>query len=138
METYKNCLHCMQVWLHPHIFHHKMSDGMLSAFLAECGTSSLVPRPLPDFILQPWRKFCRRPGTITMSQTSYNDGNMSTQYVVSTVTCTVLSGSGSVARSFDHSSISLMETLSHSTNHGFYTCTKVREGFLEIKICQVP
>ena len=24
---------------------------------------SLVPRPLPDFILQPWRKIGRRPGT---------------------------------------------------------------------------
>ena len=26
--------------------------------------SSLVPRPLPDFILQLWRKVGRRPGTI--------------------------------------------------------------------------
>ena len=26
--------------------------------------SSLVPRPLPDFISQPWRKIGRTPGTI--------------------------------------------------------------------------
>ena len=30
---------------------------------------SLVPRPLPGFILQPWRKIGRKPGTITMSRT---------------------------------------------------------------------
>ena len=28
---------------------------------------SLVPRPLPDFILQPWRKIWRRPGIKTTS-----------------------------------------------------------------------
>ena len=33
-----------------------------------CGFS-LVPRPLPDFILQPWRKIRRWPGTNTMSRT---------------------------------------------------------------------
>ena len=31
--------------------------------------SSLVPRPLSDFISQPWRKIWRRPGTNTTSQT---------------------------------------------------------------------
>ena len=30
---------------------------------------SLVPRPLPDFISQPWRKIRRRPGINTMSRT---------------------------------------------------------------------
>ena len=30
---------------------------------------SLVPRPLPDFISQPWRKIWRRPRIKTMSQT---------------------------------------------------------------------
>ena len=58
---------------------------------------SLVPRPLPDFILQPWRKIGRRPGTITTSQTGnggldsyvmwtrfHNDGNVPTQYAAST------------------------------------------------------
>ena len=30
---------------------------------------SLVPRPLPDFISQLWRKIGRRPGTITTSRT---------------------------------------------------------------------
>ena len=29
----------------------------------------LVPRPLPDFISQPWRKIGRRPGIIATSQT---------------------------------------------------------------------
>ena len=29
---------------------------------------SLVPRPLPDFVSQLWRKIGRRPGTITTSQ----------------------------------------------------------------------
>ena len=33
-----------------------------------CG-GSLVPRPLPDFISQPWRKIGRRPGAITTSRT---------------------------------------------------------------------
>ena len=33
------------------------------------GMPSLVPWPLPDFILQPWRKIGRRPGIITMSRT---------------------------------------------------------------------
>ena len=58
---------------------------------------SLVPRPLPDFISQPWRKIGRRPGTITTSRTGnggldsyvmwtrfHNDGNMPTQYAAST------------------------------------------------------
>ena len=31
--------------------------------------SSLVPRPLPDFISQPWRKIGRRPGIKTTSRT---------------------------------------------------------------------
>ena len=31
--------------------------------------TSLVPRLLPDFILQLWRKIGRMPGTITTSQT---------------------------------------------------------------------
>ena len=31
--------------------------------------ASLVPRPLPDFISQLWRKIGRRPGIKTMSQT---------------------------------------------------------------------
>ena len=30
---------------------------------------SLVPRPLPDFISQQWRKIGRRPGTNTTSRT---------------------------------------------------------------------
>ena len=30
---------------------------------------SLVPRPLPDFISQPWRKIGRRPGSKTTSRT---------------------------------------------------------------------
>ena len=30
---------------------------------------SLVRRPLPSFILQPWRKIRRKPGTITTSRT---------------------------------------------------------------------
>ena len=29
---------------------------------------SLIPRPLPDFISQPWRKIERRPGIIAMPQ----------------------------------------------------------------------
>jgi len=32
-------------------------------------THSLVSRPLPDFISQPWRKIGRRPGIIDMSRT---------------------------------------------------------------------
>ena len=30
--------------------------------------ASLVPRPLPDFISQVWRKIWRRPGIIATSQ----------------------------------------------------------------------
>ena len=58
---------------------------------------SLVPRPLPDFISQPWRKIGRRPGTNTTSWTGnggldsyvmwtrfHNDGNVPTQYAAST------------------------------------------------------
>ena len=41
---------------------------------------SLVPRPLPDFISQPWRKIGRRPGIKTMSQTG-NGGLGSTNRV---------------------------------------------------------
>ena len=50
---------------------------------------SFVPRPLPDFILQPWRKIGRWPGTNTTSRTEnggpnsyimwtrfHNDGNV--------------------------------------------------------------
>ena len=59
--------------------------------------ASLVPRPLPDFISQLWRKIGRRPGTITTSWTGnggldsyvmwtrfHNDGNVPTQYADST------------------------------------------------------
>ena len=58
---------------------------------------SLVPRPLPDFISQLWRKIGRRPGTNTTSRTGnggldsyvmwtrfHNDGNVPTQYAAST------------------------------------------------------
>ena len=58
---------------------------------------SLVPRPLPDFISQPWRKIGRRPGTITTSRAGnggldsyvmwtrfHNDGNVPTQCAAST------------------------------------------------------
>ena len=34
-----------------------------------CANLSLVPRPLPDFISQPWRKIRRRPGTNATSRT---------------------------------------------------------------------
>ena len=34
-------------------------------------STSLVPRLLPDFILQPWRKIGRRPGIKTMSRTGH-------------------------------------------------------------------
>ena len=30
-------------------------------------SNTLVPRPLPDFVSQPWRKIRRRPGIIAMS-----------------------------------------------------------------------
>ena len=33
--------------------------------------TSLVPRPLPDFISQPWRKIGRRPGIKSTSRTGY-------------------------------------------------------------------
>ena len=59
--------------------------------------TSLVPMPLPDFILQPWRKIGRRPGTITTSRAGnggldsyvmwtrfHNDGNVPTQCAAST------------------------------------------------------
>ena len=58
--------------------------------------SSLVPRPLPDFISQPWRKIGRRPGTIYVTDRKWwtrsyvmwtrfhNDGNVPTQYAAST------------------------------------------------------
>ena len=58
---------------------------------------SLVPRPLPDFISQPWRKIGRRPCTITTSRTGNgglglyvmwtrfrNDGNVPKQYAANT------------------------------------------------------
>ena len=35
----------------------------------KCITVSLIPRPLPDFILQPWRKIRRRPGIIATLRT---------------------------------------------------------------------
>ena len=35
----------------------------------EVNETSLVPRLLPDFILQLWRKIGKMPGTITTSQT---------------------------------------------------------------------
>ena len=35
----------------------------------KCITVSLIPRPLPDFISQPWRKIRRRPGIIATLRT---------------------------------------------------------------------
>ena len=61
-----------------------MSDGMLSALLAECGTSSLIPRPLPDLSCSHGEKSVE--GLVPLLRHEHcNDGNMSTQYVVSTV-----------------------------------------------------
>jgi len=42
---------------------------MLPSFLPLRSVSSLVPKPLPDFIPQPWRKIGRRPGIKTTSRT---------------------------------------------------------------------
>ena len=36
--------------------------GGVKGIQLERATLSLVPRPLPDFISQPWRKIGRRPG----------------------------------------------------------------------------
>ena len=60
-------------------------------------STSLVPRPLPDFISQLWRKIGRRPGTNTTSRTGngglnsyvmwtrfHSDGNVPTQCAAST------------------------------------------------------
>ena len=41
--------------------------------------SSLVPKPLPDFISQPWRKIGRRPGIKT---TSWTENGELGQYVM--------------------------------------------------------
>ena len=53
----------LQIWI---------TIAYLSCWMSICtcqGTnlvySSLIPRPLPDFISQPWRKVGRRPGNIT-------------------------------------------------------------------------
>ena len=74
----------MQVWLHPRIFHHKMSDGMLSAFLAECGTSSLSPGHSQVLSCSHGEKSVE--GLVPLlHHEHHNDGNISTQYVVSTV-----------------------------------------------------
>ena len=52
---------------------------------------------------------------------------------------TVLPGLGSVARSFDQSSISFNgDSLAWYKIIAFYTHTKVREGSLEIEICRDP
>ena len=71
--------------------------GTLTTISLTIFSHSLVPRPLPDFISQPWRKIGRRPGTITTSRTGnggldsyvmwtrfHNDGNVPTQYAAST------------------------------------------------------
>ena len=63
---------------------------------------SLVPRPIPDLILQLWRKTGRRPGTnatlwtrnggldsYVMWTQFHNDGNVPTQYAASTNNQTV-------------------------------------------------
>ena len=47
-------------------------EGTLPQFsvsAVESLRASLVPRPLPDFILQPWRKIGRRSGIKTTSRT---------------------------------------------------------------------
>ena len=49
------------------------------SFGGVCLSISLVPRPLPDFISQPWRKIGRRPGSKTTSRTG--NGGLS-QYVM--------------------------------------------------------
>ena len=71
------------------------SNSRIHHYMHVC--CSLVPRPLPDLILQLWRKIGRRPGTITTSRTGnggldsyvmwtrfHNDGNVPTQYAAST------------------------------------------------------
>ena len=79
------------------ITHEKQSNIWKPILLTHHQLTSLVPRPLPDFISQPWRKIGRRPGTITTSRTGnggldsyvmwtrfHNDGNVPTQYAAST------------------------------------------------------
>ena len=64
-------------------------------------TASLVPRPLPDFISQPWRKIGRRTGTndtdwkwwtrqYVMWTRFCNDGKVPTQYTASTASKRIL------------------------------------------------
>ena len=59
--------------------------------------TSPVPRPLPDFISQPWRKIGRKPGIKTMSQTVFvlTDWKWWTRFVL---TQSTISG---LWRSFD-------------------------------------
>ena len=47
--------------------HYMLWFTNVSSLLLRC--ASLIPRPLPDYISQPWRKIGRRPGIKTMSRT---------------------------------------------------------------------
>ena len=104
------CSDCTRIDLRasffPKIFRRSMprtplaSSGFACTFALrakQLSRPSLVPRPLPDFISQPWRKIGRRPGTNNTSRTGnggldsyvmwtrfHNDGNVPTQYPVST------------------------------------------------------
>ena len=47
--------------------HHEVCS-YLNVVFCTWGISRLVPRPLPDFFLQPWKKVRRRPGIIATSR----------------------------------------------------------------------
>ena len=55
--------------------------SMAFEVMRACYTDSLVPRPLPDFILQPWRKIGRRPG-IKTTQNYVTDRKWWTRFVL--------------------------------------------------------
>ena len=49
--------------------------------------ASLVPRPLPDFILQPWRRFGRRPGPVLSCPVLLLPFNDHTSLIVGSKSC---------------------------------------------------
>ena len=77
---------CARIW-HLIAGHHLPSFTLRVKFLLQlCMVASLVPKPLPDFISQPWIKIGRRPGIIAVMDRKWRTRLVLTESTISILT----------------------------------------------------
>ena len=102
--------------------------------------SSLVPRPLPDFISQPWRKIGRRPVPIYVTDRKWwtrlvrnvdpvrNDGNVPTQYTANTASNRIVKLARRFANSYGLCKYQVANERCVDVSGRRYACTSTEES----------